>query len=129
MTEFELEQVLIEAVHSNRNAAEFMLDNLNNKDVFNTLLKIVETSESGDARMKGAYYLSKCNEKLLNSIEDNLLNLVDDKWDSVAVHIMIALSRIKSRRGLMKIIQNRIKPILAWEAKALEIYFLGEKDE
>lgn len=124
MTNFELEQILIEAAHSNENASQFMLNHLNNADVFNVLLSIVENSESGDARMEGAYYLSKCDVKLLSSVEDNLLNLVDDEWDSVAVHIMIALSRMKSQRGLKKIIQNRIKPNLAWEAKALENYFL-----
>lgn len=129
MTNYELEQILIEAVHSNENATKFMMDNLDDLEIFNVLLNIVKTSESGDARMEGAYYLSKCDEKLLNSVEKDLLNLVDDEWDSVAVHIMIALSRIKSRKGLKKIIQNRIKPVLAWEAKALEIYFQGEIDE
>lgn len=54
---------------------------------------------------------------------------MDDEWDSVAVHIMVALSRIKSSKGIEKIIKNRIKPVLGWEGRCLEIYFLGESND
>lgn len=117
-----LEQLLIDAVHSDEAAASFLMENLNDEDIFGVLLDIVETSESGDARMKGAFFLSKCENKLLKSVEDKLLVLMDDKWDSVAVHIMVALSKIKSSEAMRKIIKNRIAPVLSWEARCLELY-------
>lgn len=129
MEKIELEELLIKSVHSDKKAINFFMENLNNIEVFNTLLKIVETSESGDARMKGAFFLSKCDKYLLASIEDRLLILMDDEWNSVAVHIMVALSRIKSSKAIKKIIANRIKPILSWEARCLEIYFEGDSNE
>ena len=129
MEKAELEVLLIKSLHSDKIATEYIEDNLNNIDFFNTLLSIVQTSESGDARMKGAFFLSKCDETLLRSAEDALLVLMDDEWDSVAVHIMVALSRIKSSKAIEKIIKNRIKPILGWEGRCLEIYFQGESNE
>lgn len=126
MEKVELEQLLIKSVHSDQVATNFLMENLNDMNIFTTLLKIVQTSESGDARMKGAFFLSRCDEKLLKSVEDILLVLMDDEWDSVAVHIMIALSRIKSSKAIEKIIKNRIKPVLGWEARCLEIYLEEE---
>lgn len=46
-----------------------------------------------------------------------------------SVHIMIALSRIRSMKALKKIIQDRIRPTLGWEAQALENYIQGAADE
>ncbi len=129
MEKVELEELLIKSLHSDKIATDFLMENLNDKNLFYTLLSIVQTSESGDARMKGAFFLSKCDEKLLRGVEDILLELMDDEWDSVAIHIMIALSRIKSSKAIEKIIKNRIKPVLGWEGRCLEIYFEGETNE
>lgn len=122
MDKKKLEQLLIDSVHSDETATSFLMENLNDMEIFRTILEIVETSESGDARMKGAFFVSKCDEKLLKSVEDKLLVLMDDKWDSVAVHIMIALSKIKSSEAIRKIIKKRIEPVLHWEARCLELY-------
>lgn len=119
----EIEECCIKAVWSDQKAINFLNENINDTELFKNLLRIVETSESGDARMKAAYYLSKCDQKLLKSVENQLLTLMDDGWDSVAVHIMVALSRIQSSEALKKIIKNRIEPVLPWEARCLEMYF------
>lgn len=125
----EIENMLIKSVHSDKNAEDFFTSNLYNEEIFYNLLDVVENSDSGDARMEGAYYLSTYDEGLLIKEESRLLSLMDDEWDSVAVHIMIALSRIKSTKALVKIIQNRIRPTLGWEAQALENYIKGVADE
>lgn len=125
----EIENMLIKSVHSDKNAEFFFTSNIHNEEVFYDLLEVVEKSNSGDARMEGAYYLSAYDENLLIKEENRLLSLMDDEWDSVAVHIMIALSRIKSAKALVKIIQNRIRPTLGWEAQALENYIKGVADE
>lgn len=123
-----IEELLIKSVWSDQAARSYLLENINNDEIFRILIQVVETSESGDTRMEAAFFLSKCSEKLLESAEKELLTLMDDEWDSVAVHIMVALSRIKSKEALKKIITNRIKPALPWEARCLEIYFQGETD-
>ena len=117
------EKLLIQAVYSDADAKHYFLDHLSDAVVFQHILDIIEESDSGDARMKGAFYVSKFAETLLRSAEDRLLNMMDDEWDSVAVHIMVALSRIKSERALTKILDNRVKPVLHWEAVALKNYF------
>lgn len=117
------EKLLIQAVYSDADAQHYFLDHLSDAVVFQHILDIIEESDSGDARMKGAFYVSKYAETLLRSAEDRLLDMMDDEWDSVAVHIMVALSRIKSERALTKILDNRVKPVLHWEAVALKNYF------
>lgn len=102
MKKEELEELLIRSVHSDEAATKFFMENLDNIDIFSALINIVQTSESGDARMKGAFFISKSNKELLENVEDVLLVLMDDEWDSVAVHIMIALSRIKSLKAIKK---------------------------
>lgn len=125
----EIEEMLIKSVHSDRTAEEFFWSNSHNEQLFYTILEIVENSDSGDARMEGAYYLSTYDENFLIKEENRLLILMDDEWDSVAVHIMIALSRVRSIKALKKIITNRIQPTLEWEAQALGNYFQGVEDE
>lgn len=124
----DVEELLIKSVHSDEKAKEFFSSNLHDEALFLNLLDIVEKSNHGDARMEGAYYLSQFDEKLIINEECRLLNLMNDKWDSVAVHIMIALSKIKSKVALKKIIEHRIRPVLWWEAEALNNYFQGESD-
>ena len=120
----EIENMLIQSVHSDKAADRFFLEHTSSEELFGALLNIVETSESGDARMEGAYWISKFDEALLAQAEERLLVLMDCGWDSVAVHIMIALSRIKSRAALTKIIDERIRPHLYWESVALCNYLL-----
>lgn len=77
-----IEELLIKSVWSDQAARSYLLENINNDEIFRILIQVVETSESGDARME----------------------------------------------ALKKIIANRIKPALPWEARCLEIYFQGETD-
>ena len=123
MTDERTEKLLIKSVYSDKNAQGFFMEHLSDKALFQNILTIIEESDSGDARMKGAYYVSKFDEALLRDAEDRLLVMMDDEWDSVAVHIMVALSRIRSKRALEKMLDKRVKPVLHWEAVALKNYF------
>ena len=118
-----VEKLLIDAIHSNKIAREYFNNNLKNKDLFDILLKILAESESGDARMGASYRISQFDSSLLFPVESTLLIHMDDEWDSVAVHMMVALAKIKSKVGLCKIVENRIEPELPWEAECLKIYF------
>lgn len=90
------------------------------------LIDIIEKSDSNDARMEAAYFISRFDKTLIKKTEKKLLILMDDELNSISVHIMIALSRIKSPVALEKIINERIRPNLYWEACALENYY-GEE--
>ncbi len=122
--------LLIKAVHSNKEAAAYFESNLNNNELLSLLLDIIENSESGDARMKASFFVSKFDENLLKSVEKKLLQLMDDEWMCVSIWMMIALSRIKSQEALKKIIREYIKPDDHWIGYALENYCLnGEHDD
>ena len=124
MTLDEIEDMLIRSVHSDKAANQFFSEHTGSAELLCQLLNIVAESESGDARMEGAYWISKFEEDLLAKAEEKLLVLMDCEWDSVAVHIMIALSRIKSKAALTKILDQRIRPQLYWESVALHNYLL-----
>lgn len=126
MVDQEIERLLIHAVHSDQKAKQYFMEHTSDESVFEKILFIVESSESGDARMEGAYYVSKFDAALLRKAEARLLKLMDDEWDSVAVHIMMALSRIRSERALQKILDKRVKPVLYWEAMAIKNYLSKE---
>ena len=61
-------------------------------------------------------------EKKIN-VEQILIDLLNVNLDSVVVHIMMALAKIKSQKGIQIIIEKRVLPVLYWEGKALEEYF------
>lgn len=118
----ELEGLLIDSVHSSEQAEKFFQSHMDDKELLKQILQVVEESESGDARMEGAYWLSQAQDDFLRDVEKRLLVLMDCEWDSVAVHIMMALAKIQSQEALDKIIEKRIRPNLYWEALALEKY-------
>ena len=118
----DIEKMLIKSAHSDEECQKYFMNELSNQELFNKILQIVEESESGDAKMEGAYWISKFDKKILEQDEQKLLVLMDCEWDSVAVHIMMALSKIRSEQALIKIIEDRIKPNLYWEAMAIKNY-------
>ena len=122
MTKDEVQALLIRSIHSDKDAEGILSAERGKQSVFDIIAEIVETSESGDARMEGAYWLSQFNIEIIKHNEDRLLSLMSCENNSITVHIMIALSKIKSRKALHKIIDERIKPSLPWEALALSNY-------
>ena len=127
MNKIEIENLLIKAVHSNNDANQFFLENLDNEELFHILLDIAENNFSGDARMSADCYIGKYNGELLKTKENLLLELVKEE-EPYRPHIMIALARIKSEEGIKYILNERIKKDMYWEAEALNIY-LGFVDE
>lgn len=118
-----VEQILIDAVHSKEDSILYLKKNLGEESVFVGILKIVEDEEQCDARIGGAYWISQFNKEILIKFEDRLIDLLNVNLDSVVVHIMMALAKIKSQKGIQIIIEKRVLPVLYWEGKALEEYF------
>lgn len=121
-----IEDLLIRSVHSDKEARDFFVENKSDEDIFLKILDIIEVSESGDARMEGAYWISQYSSNLISQYEERVLKLMDEEWDSVVVHIMMALSKIKSKKAFIKIINERIKTRSQWEIKALMNYIENE---
>ena len=122
MSTREIENLLIMSVYSDNYAKNYFINNINDKELFETLLRIAETSQSGDARMEAAFYISVGNESFIEENENRLLILMDDELYSISNHIMIALSRIQSEKAYVKIIEDRLKDEHYWESKALLNY-------
>lgn len=70
--------------------------------------------------MTASYWISNFTENLLLTIEDKLLILQEYELDNISVHAWIALGKIKSKKGLIYLIEKRISPKLSWEAEALK---------
>lgn len=119
----DMEQILIDAVHSKEESISYLKNNIGEEFVFIEILEIVEDEEQCDARIGGAYWISQFDKEILVKYEDRLLDLLNVNIDSVVVHIMMGLAKIKSKRGIQTIVEKRILPVLYWEGKALEEYF------
>ena len=120
----DIEQILVNAVHSNEYAISYLKDNINEESIFKEILEIVEDEEQCDARISGAYWISQFSKDILMKYEDRLIALLNVNLDSVVVHVMMGLAKMKSKKGMQIIIEKRIKPSLYWEGKALEEFFM-----
>ncbi len=118
-----IRDLLIDSVHSKIEAKDFFVKNLNNSELLNILVEFAVDDYSGDARMEAAYWISKFDITLLESIENDLLRIQEDELDSIVCHILVALGRIKSKEGLKFLIERRIEPEMYWESQALKHYF------
>lgn len=119
----DIENILVNAAHSKNKEIEYLEGELDNERLFCKILELVEDIEVGDARMEGAFWISKFDISIIEKYEERLLNLMDEELDSIVVHIMIALSRIKSKKCFQMIVERKIMPVFYWEGKALENYY------
>lgn len=115
--------LLIDSVHSKTDAKDFFEKNLNSSALLNILVEFAIEDYSGDARIEASYWISKFDIILLKNIEKDLLKIQNDELDSIAGHIIVALGRIKSKKGLKYLIEKRIEPEMYWESQALKYYF------
>ena len=118
-----LEEILIDSIHSRQPAIDYMKSNLSNESILIEMFDIVEDDEKCDARLEGAYWISEFDTSILSKYEDRLIQLLSEELDSITAHIMVALGRIRSKEGMKSIIKSKITPELYWEGKALEEYF------
>lgn len=122
----EINNLLIESIHSNKEAKEYFQQNLNNRNLYYVLLEIIKNIDLelvSDIHLEAAYWISMFNSNFIKETENELLNLIEIELDAIACPIMVALSRIKSKKALNFIIEKRLKPENYWEARALENYF------
>ncbi|WGU92395.1 hypothetical protein QJQ58_17610 [Paenibacillus dendritiformis] len=115
-----IRDLLIDSTHSIQEANTFFQERLNDKVLLDILVDFALDDYSSDASMTASYWISNFTENLLLTIEDKLLILQEYELDSISVHAWIALGKIKSKKGLIYLIEKRISPKLSWEAEALK---------
>jgi len=112
-----IRELLIDDVHSDVDARRYFEQNLSNKELLDMLVDFAIDDYSSDASMTAAYWISRFSKELLYGIENRLLELQTNELDNIAVHILVALGKIKSKDGLKYLIEKRIAPRLGWEAE------------
>ncbi|MDQ0178386.1 hypothetical protein [Bacillus chungangensis] len=115
-----IRDLLIDSTHSIHEANIFFEERLHDKALLDILIDIALDDYSSDASMTASYWISKFTENVLVQIEDKLLILQENELDNNSVHAWIALGRIKSKKGLLYLIEKRISSKLSWEAEALK---------
>ncbi|RJG25502.1 hypothetical protein [Paenibacillus thiaminolyticus] len=115
-----IRDLLIDSTHSIQEANTFFQERLNDKALLDILVEFALDDYSSDASMTASYWISNFTENLLLTIEDKLLIIQEYELDNISVHAWIALGKIKSKKGLIYLIEKRISPNLSWEAEALK---------
>jgi len=115
-----IRDLLIDSTHSIQEASAFFQERLNDKALLDILVDVALDDYSSDASMTASYWISNFTDNLLLTIEEKLLILQDYELDNISVHAWIALGKIKSKKGLIYLIEKRISPKLSWEAEALK---------
>ena len=92
--------MLIKSLYSDNSANEILENNLNNNQWFDYLTNFIFYDYSNDVKMQAAYWLSKYDISILLKEENTLLSLMEFSNNNISSHIMIALGRIKSKKGL-----------------------------
>lgn len=115
---------LIGTLHKNTRSTskEYFQNYLNDRNMLDILFDLLENDESGDVRIGAAYWISKFDTELLKLNEIKLLSLMTDELDNIACHIFMALAKIKSKKGMLYLINSKIEPDMCWEAQVLKDY-------
>lgn len=115
---------LIGTLHKNTKSSSEMYfqSYLNDENMLGVLFDLLENEESGDVRIGAAYWISKFDTELLKLNEIKLLSLMTDELDNISCHIFMSLAKIKSKKGMLYLIDSKIEPDMYWEAQVLKDY-------
>ena len=115
---------LIGTLHKNTKSTSEMYfqSYLNDENMLGVLFDLLENEESGDVRIGAAYWISKFDTELLKLNEIKLLSLMTDELENISCHIFMSLAKIKSKKGMLYLIDSKIEPDMYWEAQVLKDY-------
>ena len=115
----DLRRLLFDAVRAQPEAQAYFDAHAEEADLLNALFEIALTDASDSVRLQACYFISRFPENLLAEFEADLLRLQADAWESLAEHAMTALAKIRSKKGLVCLLDKRLAPKLPWETKLL----------
>lgn len=113
---------LFDAVRNYPEAQQYFAENMGNPEVLSYLFDISLGDFPDSIRMQSCMLLSKYPAEMLSDYEEDLLDLQNEEWEWVSDHAVTALSKIKSRRGLKHLVEQRIVPKLKLEGEALSAH-------
>ena len=118
----EIRRLLFDAARTLPEAQTYFTSLVGNAELLETLFEIASADTSDTIRLQACYYISLFPEQLLRNYEDSLLSLQGEEWESISEHAIVALAKIRSKRGLAFLIEKRLSPKLPWETKMLRLH-------
>ena len=118
----EIRRLLFDAARSLPEAQSYFASLVDNADLLETLFEIALIDSTETVRLQACYYISLFPAHLLREYEDSLLGLQGDQWESISDYAIAALAKLRSKRGLAFLIENRLSPKLPWETKMLRLH-------
>lgn len=115
----EIRRLLFDAIRALPEAQAYLEGHTDDADLLKTLFEIAFTDSSDTMRLQACYYISRFPEWLLSDYEDDLLRLQADEWESLSEHAITALAKLRSKKSLRYLIENRLAPKLPWETQIL----------
>jgi len=119
MDSAKLRRLLFDASCSLPDAQAYFEGHLDDVALLKLLFEIALTDSTDTARLQACYYIAQFPVTLLCNYEDDLLRLQTEEWESLSDHAIVALAKLRSKKGLMFFIEKRLSPKLPWESKIL----------
>jgi hypothetical protein len=117
-----IRRLLFDASRSLPDAQAFFEGRLEDADLLKIMFEIASADSADPARLQACYYISQFPVTLLSDYEDDLLRLQAEEWESLSDHAIVALAKLRSKKGLTFLIEKRLSPKLPWESKVLRSY-------
>jgi hypothetical protein len=115
----ELRRLLFDAVRAQPEAQAYFDENVEEAELLKALFDIALTDSSDSVRLQACFYISRFPAHLLGEHEDVLLRLQANAWESLSEHAMVALAKLRSKKGLIFLLEKRLAPKLPWETRLL----------
>ena len=115
----EIRRRLFDAARTLPEAQAYFSGHAADAELLKTLFEIALADSADTVRLQACYYIAQFPEQLLCDYEDDLLRLQAEEWESLSEHAMVALAKLRSKEGLMFLIEKRLAPKLPWETKIL----------
>ncbi len=120
---------LFDAVRNYPEAQQYFANNMENTEVLARLFDISLGDFPDSVRMQSCMLISEYSAEMLSQYEEDLLDLQNEEWEWVTDHAVTALSKIKSKRALKHLVENRIVPKLKLEGQALSLHLADILEE
>lgn len=115
-------RLLFDAMRASPEARVYFVQNIDNAELLQILFEIALDDMADTVRLQACYCIAQFSEHLLHDYEEPLLRLQNEAWESISEHAIVALSKTRSKKSLLFLIEKRIAPKLSWEAKMLHAH-------
>jgi hypothetical protein len=118
----EVRRLLFDVARALPDAQAYFSNHREDPCLLRCLFEVAKTDPADSVRLQACCEMAKFPEPLLRDYEDDLLRLQAEEWESVSEHAIVALAKIRSKKGLVFLIEKRLAPKLPWETKLLRLH-------